>query len=60
MKETDEDEQRKEEALPLLYRQLESSRDKLMFILEPQIGKDKPHWFLVQVNLDETDLMAAK
>jgi hypothetical protein len=56
----DQDAKRRNEGLQLLSRQTESSHDKLFFIFEPQLGMDKPRWYLVQVDLDETDPIAAK
>jgi hypothetical protein len=43
-----------------LYRAIYQSRDKLCFFAHQPDGQTTETWYLVQVNLDKTDPLAAK
>jgi hypothetical protein len=43
-----------------LYNRIERSRDKLFIIKHTPTGQVSPTWYVVQVDLDETDPIAAK
>lgn len=47
-------------ALRRLYNRIESSKDRLFFIKHLPDGQVLPTWYLVQVDLDETDPIVAK
>lgn len=46
--------------LELLYRMIDSSRDKLLFISRLELGREKKTWYLVQVDWEETNPEKAK
>jgi hypothetical protein len=48
------------QALTTLYEAIEQSTDKICFIQYQPDGQTTPRWFLVQVNLEQMDPVAAK